>query len=44
MTVAVSDPAIVAHAAGFDRVLGHAPRLSRLAEIDASEGRVTRRE
>jgi gluconolactonase len=37
---AVSDPALVTHAAPFAEVLGDAPRLWRLAEVDAHEGPV----
>jgi gluconolactonase len=37
---AVDDPAFIAHAPGFADVLGEAPRLWRLAEVDAHEGPV----
>jgi gluconolactonase len=40
VTTTAASPAFVAHAAGFDHVVGHAPRLSLLAEVDAHEGPV----
>jgi gluconolactonase len=40
ITAVARDPAFVAHAAGFDQVLGAAPRLSLVAEVDAHEGPV----
>jgi hypothetical protein len=40
ITTAATDPAFVAHAAEFDQVLGPAPRLSLLTELDAHEGPV----
>ena len=45
ITTAATDPAFVAHAAEFDQVLGPAPRLSLLTELDAlmDRGRVSDR-
>jgi gluconolactonase len=40
ITAVPADPAFVAHGAGFDQVLGDAPRLWLLAEVDAHEGPV----
>ena len=38
MTVAVTDRPFRTYAPGFDAVLGDAPRLERLTEVDAHEG------
>jgi gluconolactonase len=40
VTATATDPAFVTHAPGFDAVIGDAPRLSVLAEVDAHEGPV----
>ena len=40
MTTAVTDQPFRTHAPGFDAVLGDAPRLERLTEVDAHEGPV----
>ena len=40
MITVASDPAFVGHAPGFRDVLGDAPRLSLLTEVDAHEGPV----
>jgi gluconolactonase len=40
VTTAVHDPAFITHAQAFAAVLGDAPRLWRLAEVDAHEGPV----
>jgi gluconolactonase len=40
MTAIATDPRFVAHAQGFEEVIGDAPLLSVLAEVDAHEGPV----
>jgi len=40
VTATATDPAFVLYAPGFDEVIGDAPRLSLLAEVDAHEGPV----
>ncbi len=40
MTAAVTDQPFRTHAPGFDAVLGDAPRLEWLTEVDAHEGPV----
>jgi gluconolactonase len=40
VSIAVSDPAFIAHSPEFEVVVGDSARLSRLAELDAHEGPV----